>query len=69
MLRVISTSDIGQAASTGEIPLLFSRSAVGSLKSPVLGGRMEIQTGDERPFSLTAPGSDPQLGIEPRPHW
>ena len=36
-IRVISASDIGQAASTGEIPLLFSRSAVGSLKSPVLG--------------------------------
>ena len=36
-IRVISASDIGQASNTGEIPLLFSRSAVGSLKSPVLG--------------------------------
>ena len=36
-IRVISASNIGQAASTGEIPLLFSRSVVGSLKSPVLG--------------------------------
>ena len=36
-IRVISASDIGQATSTGEIPLLFLRSAVGSLKSPVLG--------------------------------
>ena len=33
-IQVISASDIGQAANTGEIPLLFSRSAVGS---PVLG--------------------------------
>ena len=30
-------------------------------------GRNAAQTGDERPFSLTAPGSDPQPGIEP--HW
>ena len=36
-IRVISASDIGQTTSTGEIPLLFSRSAVGSLKSLVLG--------------------------------
>ena len=36
-IEVISTSDIGQASNTGEIPHLFSRSAVGSLKSPVLG--------------------------------
>ena len=36
-IEVISTSDIGQASNTGEIPLLFSRSAVGSLKSPILG--------------------------------
>ena len=35
-IRVISASDIGQDASTGEIPLLFSRSAVGSVKSPTL---------------------------------
>ena len=30
-IRVISASDKGQASNTGEIPLLFSRSAVGSL--------------------------------------
>ena len=36
-IRVISASDIGQASNTEEIPLLFLRSAVGSLKSPVLG--------------------------------
>ena len=36
-IQVISVSDIGQTASTGEIPLLFLRIAVGSLKSPVLG--------------------------------
>ena len=32
-------------------------------------GRRVAQTGDERPFSLTAPGSDRQPGIEPGPHW
>ena len=37
VLLVISASDIGQASSTGEIPLHFSRSAVGFLKSPILG--------------------------------
>ena len=36
-IQVISASDIEQAAITREIPLLFSRSAVGSLKSPILG--------------------------------
>ena len=37
-IQVISASDIEQAVSTGEIPqVLFLRSAVGSLKSPVLG--------------------------------
>ena len=36
-IQVISASNIGQAASTGEIPLLFLKSAVGSLKSPILG--------------------------------
>ena len=35
--RVISASDIGQASNTGEISLLFSRIAVGSFKSPILG--------------------------------
>ena len=33
---IISASDIGQVA-IREIPLHFSRSVVGSLKSPVLG--------------------------------
>ena len=37
-IQVISASDVGQATNfTREIPLLFSRSAVGSVKSPVLG--------------------------------
>ena len=36
-MRVISASDIGQASNTREIPLLFSRSAVGSLEPLVLG--------------------------------
>ena len=31
-------------------------------------GRRVAQTGT-KPFSLTVPGSDPQLGIEPGPHW
>ena len=38
------------------------------LNVPTQGWRV-AQTGDERPFSLTAPGSDPQLGIKPGPHW
>ena len=36
-IRVISASDREQASPPGEIPLLFSRSAVGFLKFPVLG--------------------------------
>ena len=36
-MQVNSVSNIGQAASAREIPLFFSRSAVGSLKSPILG--------------------------------
>ena len=32
-------------------------------------GRRVAQTRDVRPFSLTAPGSDPQPGIEPGLHW
>ena len=40
-IRVISASDIGQAPNTGEIPLLFSRSAMqGSLKSGI--GLVEV---------------------------
>ena len=31
-------------------------------------GRRVAQTGTQ-PFSLTAPGSNPQPGIEPSPHW
>ena len=34
---------------------------------PTQGWRV-AQTGT-KPFSLTAPGSDPQPGIKPRPHW
>ena len=36
-IRVVSAADIGQAASTGEIPLLFSRSSASSLNSSELG--------------------------------
>ena len=36
-IQVINASDIGQAVSTGEIPLLFSRSAVVFIKVPILG--------------------------------
>ena len=50
---------------------------IGLLKVERLGQRLNVptqgrrvaQTRDERPFSLTAPGSDPQPRIEPRPHW
>ena len=28
-----------------------------------------VQTGDERPFSLMAPGSDPHPGNKPELHW
>ena len=58
---------------------------MGSLKFPHIGlvevgrlgqwlnvptqGRRVAQTGDERPFSLTAPGTDPQPGTKPRLHW
>ena len=36
-IQVISTSDRWQATNTGEIPLLFSTSVVGSLRSLILG--------------------------------
>ena len=68
----------------GDSPTLFEK-RMSSFKVPCIGlvkverlgqwlnvptqGRRVAQTGDERPFSLTVPGSDPQLGIEPRPHW
>ena len=39
------------------------------LNVPCTQGQRVAQTRDERPFSLTALGSDPQLGIEPGPHW
>ena len=85
MIISISASNTGPAANTREIPLLFSRSAVASLvlciglvKVDRLGQRLNIPTqgqtvtaltGDERPFSRTVLGSDPQLGIGTRPHW
>ena len=54
----------------------FKVPRIGSVKVERLGqrlnvptqGRRVVQTGT-KPFSLTAPGSDPQPGIEPRPHW
>ena len=63
---VISASDIhvGQTTSTREIPLLFSRNAVGS-KVPCIGlaefrrqGQWVAQTGDEWLFWLTVLGSE-----------
>ena len=83
-IRVISASDIGQASNTGEIPLLFEKCCgifkvprIGLVEVARLGQRLNVptqgqrvaQTGDERLFSLTALGSDPQPGIEPGPHW
>ena len=61
----------------GDSPTLFEkRVSTGLVKVERLGqqlnvptqGRRVAQTGT-KPFSLTAPGSDPQPGIEPGPHW
>ena len=65
----------------GDFPTLFKK-CCGFFKVPRIGlvevgrlgqrlnvptqGRRVAQTGDERPFSLTAPGSHTQLEIEPR---
>ena len=56
---------LGQAAKTGlvEVGRLCQQLNV------LTQGRRVAQTGDERPFSLTAPGSDPQPGIKPGLHW
>ena len=72
---VISASDIGQATSTGEIPLLFEN-CCGFFKVPHIGlvevgrlgpnqGRKVVQTGDERPFSSMVPGSHPSRESNP----
>ena len=43
---------------------------IGLVKVRRLGqGQRVAQAGDKRHFSLTAPGSDPQPGIEPGPYW
>ena len=68
----------------GDFPILFKK-CFGIFKVPHIGlvevgrlgqrfnvptpGRRVAQTGDERLFSLTAPGSDTQPGIECRRHW
>ena len=62
----------------GDSPTLFEK-RVSSLESLVferLGQRLNVPTQGRRvaqtgtkPFSLTAPGSDPQPIIEPGPHW
>ena len=70
--------------STREIPLLVFEKCYGFFEVPWIGllkvgrlgqqlnvptqGRRVAQTVDERPFSFTVPGLDPQLGIEPGPH-
>ena len=80
---LITASDKRQTASTREILFIFSISVVGSLKSlywvsrgwgtkstayvPTQGQRA-AKTRDERPLSLVALGSDPQLGIKPKLH-
>ena len=64
----------------GDSPTLFEKCCgffkvprIGLAEVGRLGQRLNVptqgQTGDERPFSLTAPGSNPQPGIEPGPHW
>ena len=49
---------------------------IGLVKIERLGEQLNIPTQGQRvaqtetkSFSLTAPGSDPQPGIEPGPHW
>ena len=75
-VRVISVS--------GDFPTLFEK-CCGIFKVPRIGlvkverlserlnvpsqGQRVAQTGNEMPFSHTAPGSDSQPGIEPGPHW
>ena len=50
-------------------PYWVSRGRLGQRFDIPTQGRRVAPTGGERPFSLTAPGSDPQPGIEPGPHW
>ena len=59
----------------GDSPTLFEKRVVpriGLVKverfNVLTQGRRLAQTGT-KPFSLTAPRSDPQPGIEPEPHW
>ena len=66
----------------GDSPTLFEKCVsslvphIGLVKVERLGQRLNVPTQGRRvaqtgtkPFSLTAPGSDPQPGIEPGPHW
>ena len=54
----------------------FKVPCIGLLQVGRLGQRLNVPTQGRRvaqtgtkPFSLTTPESDPQPGIEPRPHW
>ena len=73
----------GQITAPGRFPYSFREACeifrvprIGLVKVERLGqwlniptqGRRVAQTGTKL-FSLTAQGSDPQPGIEPRPHW
>ena len=64
----------------GDYPILFEKCCeffkvprIGLVEAGRLGQQLNVpsqgqrlaQTGDERPFSLTAPGTDPQPGVEP----
>ena len=64
----------------GDYPTLFEKCCeffevprIGLVEAGRLGQQLNVpsqgqrlaQTGDERPFSLTAPGTDPQPGVEP----
>ena len=65
----------------GDSPTLFEKrvsslESLGLVKAERLGQRLNVPTQGRRvaqtgtkPFSLMAPGSDPQPGIEPGPHW
>ena len=79
-IRAISASNKGQTVSTREIEKcceFFKVSRIGLVDAGRLGQQLNVstqgqraaQTGDERPFSLSAPGSGPQPRIEPGLHW
>ena len=70
----------GRITTTGRFPYSFREACefpcIGLVKVERLGQRLNVPTQGRRvaqkgtkPFSLTAPGSDLQQGIEPGPHW